>query len=108
MRESPSNLIPSEMSPGPLAALIGSPLTPKAEIIFSTPHDPSQRRALIDCSDTNTSFEEAGEVDCYNLDGDKLSYVNESEFKHFKISLDEDIGPEKCCRVGIIKIRVID
>ena len=94
IRESPSNLIPSEMSPDPLAALIASPLTPTAGISFSTPHEPSRRRALIHCFDTNPSFEEAEEADCYDSDGNGLPCVDESEFKHFEISLDEDLCPE--------------
>ena len=44
--ESPSNLIPPEMSPDQLATLIGSPLTPTANIDISTPQEPSRQFAF--------------------------------------------------------------
>ena len=91
--ESPSNLIPPEMSPDQLATLIGSPLTPTANIDISTPQEPSRRRALIDIFDPITCFEEAEEAECYDSDGNGPPSVDESQFKHFELSLDEDLAP---------------
>ena len=83
--ESPSNVIPPKMSPCTLAVLIGSALTPTTNIDISTPQEPSQRCALIDCFDPITCFEEAEEAEYYDSHGNGPSSVNESQFKHFKL-----------------------
>ena len=60
---------------------------------MSTPQEPSRQRALIDCFDPITCFEEAEEAECYNLDGNGPPSVDESQFKHFELSLDDDLVP---------------
>ena len=83
--ESVSNVIPTDISPNPLAVLVSSPLTPTSYINCSTPHEPSQQHSLIDCFDPIISLDEADEAEYYDSDCNISHCVDDSHFKHFEI-----------------------
>ena len=61
---------------------------------FSTPHEPSWRRSLIECFETLKILEEAEDADCYDSDGNEPPCVKENEFNHFEASIDEISGDQ--------------
>lgn len=81
---------PSEV----LDDVIGSPLTPTANLSFSTPHEPSQRKSLIKCFESLQIFEEVEDVDCYDSDGNEPQCVKDTDFNHFEASIDTNFSSE--------------
>ena len=77
-----------------LKTLIGSPLTPIANIPLSTPHEPSQQRSLIDYFESTSTFDKDNEAEYYVSDRNGPSCVLEDEFIHCEKSLDEIKGSE--------------
>ena len=77
-----------------LDAFIGSPLTLITNVSFSTPHEPTRCRSLVECFDTLLTLLEAEEADCYDSDGNEPPCVKDNEFEHFESSIDEISGDE--------------
>ena len=93
-RESQCNETPADDPLDVLDDVVGSPLTPTANMSFSTPHEPSRRRSLIECFETLKILEEAEDADCYDSDGNEPPCVKESEFSHFEANIEEISGDE--------------
>ena len=81
---------PSEV----LDDVIGSPLTPTANLSFSTPHEPSRRKSLIKCFESLQTSEEAEDEDCYDSDGNEPPCIKDTDFNHFEASIDTILSRE--------------
>ena len=92
--DSPNDNLSTKDSLDVLDDLIGSPLTPTANVSFSTPHEPTRRRSLIECFDTLLTISDADEADCYDSDGNEPPCVVDNEFVHFEGSIDDISGGE--------------
>ena len=66
---------------------ITSPSTPTTNFNLSPPHEPYQRRLLIDYFDSMMALDWLEEATCYDSNGNGLSSVVQDEFDYMKKSL---------------------
>ena len=99
--DTPDNSLPTKDSLDALDTFIGSPLTSTTNMSFNTPHEPTQRRSLIEYFETLLTLSEAEKVDCCDSDGNDSSRVKDNEFEHYEDSIDEVSGGSKLIKINV-------
>ena len=89
-----TNSVLPKNTPDDFGGQVGSPLTPTVNVSTSTPHEPSQRRSLVECFEKMLRLDDEEEADLYDSDGNEPPRVDGDQFFHFEDDIGEVIGGE--------------